>query len=56
MLSSRRAPGGALDPQIGRRHSWERAGEAAAALLARQVRGNAVLEVSGGESLVDSVA
>jgi NADPH2:quinone reductase len=35
-----------LDPQIGWRGPWDRAGEAAAALLGRQVRGKAVLEVS----------
>jgi hypothetical protein len=37
---------GELDPQIGWRGSWERAGEAAAALLGRRVRGKAVLEVA----------
>jgi hypothetical protein len=35
----------ALDPQIGWRGSWERAGEAATALLSRQVRGKAVLDL-----------
>jgi NADPH:quinone reductase-like Zn-dependent oxidoreductase len=35
----------ALDPQIGWRGSWDRAGEAAAALLGRRVRGKVVLEV-----------
>jgi NADPH:quinone reductase-like Zn-dependent oxidoreductase len=37
---------GQLDPQIGWRGSWDRAGEAAAALLGRQVRGKAVLELA----------
>jgi NADPH2:quinone reductase len=37
---------GALDPQIGWRGSWDRAGEAAAALMGRRVRGKAVLEVA----------
>jgi NADPH:quinone reductase len=37
---------GELDPQIGWRGSWERAGEAAAALMGRRVRGKAVLEVA----------
>jgi NADPH:quinone reductase-like Zn-dependent oxidoreductase len=37
---------GALDPQIGWRGSWDRAGEAADALLGRRVRGKAVLEVT----------
>ncbi|MFL5830569.1 MAG: zinc-binding dehydrogenase [Solirubrobacteraceae bacterium] len=37
---------GELDPQIGWRGPWERAGEAAAALLGRQVRGKAILEVT----------
>ena len=36
---------GLLDPQIGWRSSWDRAGEAAAALLGRRVRGKVVLEV-----------
>jgi NADPH2:quinone reductase len=36
---------GALDPQIDRRLSWGRAGEAIAALLDRQVAGKAVLTV-----------
>jgi NADPH2:quinone reductase len=36
---------GRLDPQIDRRLSWERAGEAIAALLDRQVAGKAVLTV-----------
>jgi NADPH:quinone reductase-like Zn-dependent oxidoreductase len=36
---------GMLDPQIGWRGSWDRAGEAAAALLGRRVRGKVVLEV-----------
>ncbi|MCX5328776.1 zinc-binding dehydrogenase [Streptomyces sp. NBC_00140] len=35
----------ALDPQIGWRGSWERAPEAAEALLARRVLGKAVLDV-----------
>ncbi|MCO6007476.1 zinc-binding dehydrogenase [Actinoallomurus purpureus] len=37
---------GALDPQIGWRGSWDRAPEAAEALLARRVRGKAVLDIS----------
>jgi NADPH:quinone reductase-like Zn-dependent oxidoreductase len=37
---------GELDPQIGWRGPWEKAADAAAALLARQVRGKAVLEVA----------
>jgi len=37
---------GALDPQIGWRGSWERAGEAVQALLNRQVNGKAVLTIS----------
>jgi NADPH:quinone reductase-like Zn-dependent oxidoreductase len=36
---------GELDPQIGWRGSWDRAGEAAAALIDRRVRGKAILEV-----------
>lgn len=36
---------GTLDPQIGWRGSWEDASDAASALLARQVRGKAVLDV-----------
>ena len=36
---------GRLDPQVGWRGPWDRAGEAAAALLGRRVRGKAVLEV-----------
>jgi NADPH:quinone reductase-like Zn-dependent oxidoreductase len=36
---------GQLDPQIGWRGSWDRAGEAADALLGRRVRGKAILEV-----------
>jgi NADPH:quinone reductase-like Zn-dependent oxidoreductase len=36
---------GELDPQIGWRGPWDRAGEAAAALMDRRVRGKAVLEV-----------
>lgn len=36
---------GELDPQIGWRGSWDRAGEAAAALLGRRVTGKAVIEV-----------
>jgi NADPH:quinone reductase len=36
----------ALDPQIGWRGSWEQVQDAASALLGRQVRGKAVLEVS----------
>ena len=38
--------GGALDPQIGWRGPWHKVGDAAAALIARQVRGKAVLEIS----------
>lgn len=37
---------GELDPQVGWRGPWEKAADAAAALLGRQVRGKAVLEVS----------
>ena len=37
---------GRLDPRIGWRGRWERAPEAAAALLARTVRGKAVLDVA----------
>ena len=37
---------GRLDPQIGWRGPWDRAGEAADALLGRRVRGKAVLEVA----------
>src|SRR5262245_34852730 len=37
---------GQLDPQIGWRGPWEKAADAAAALLGRQVRGKAVVEVS----------
>jgi len=37
---------GRLDPQVGWRGPWDRAGEAAAALLGRRVRGKAVLEVA----------
>lgn len=37
---------GELDPQIGWRGKWDRAGEAVEALLGRQVRGKAVLEVA----------
>jgi NADPH:quinone reductase len=36
---------GELDPQVGWRGSWDRASEAAELLLARRVRGKAVLEV-----------
>ena len=36
---------GQLDPQIGWRGSWDRAGEAADALIGRRVRGKAILEV-----------
>ncbi|MEV5706513.1 zinc-binding dehydrogenase [Actinoallomurus sp. NPDC052274] len=36
---------GTLDPQIGWRGSWDRAPEAAQALLARRVRGKAVLDI-----------
>jgi hypothetical protein len=42
-------PGGAsgeLDPLIVWRGSWDRASEAAAALMGRRVRGKAVLEVA----------
>ncbi|MGZ4287695.1 MAG: zinc-binding dehydrogenase [Solirubrobacteraceae bacterium] len=34
-----------LDPQIGWRGSWDRAGEAADALIGRRIRGKAILEV-----------
>jgi NADPH:quinone reductase-like Zn-dependent oxidoreductase len=37
---------GELDPQIGWRGPWDRAGEAAEALIGRRVRGKAVLEVA----------
>jgi NADPH:quinone reductase len=37
---------GELDPQVNWRGPWEKAGDAAAALLGRKVRGKAVLEVS----------
>jgi NADPH:quinone reductase len=37
---------GELDPQVGWRGPWERVSDAAAALLGRQVRGKAVLEVA----------
>jgi NADPH:quinone reductase-like Zn-dependent oxidoreductase len=37
---------GELDPQIGWRGSWDRAGEAADALIGRRVRGKAILEVA----------
>jgi NADPH:quinone reductase-like Zn-dependent oxidoreductase len=37
---------GRLDPQVGWRGPWDRAREAAAALLGRRVRGKAVLEVA----------
>ena len=37
---------GKLDPQVGWRGPWDRAGEAAAALLGRRVRGKAVLDVA----------
>jgi NADPH:quinone reductase-like Zn-dependent oxidoreductase len=37
---------GDLDPQVGWRGGWDRAGEAAEALLTRQVAGKAVLDVS----------
>jgi NADPH2:quinone reductase len=37
---------GELDPQIGWRGPWEKAADAAAALLGRRVRGKAVLDVS----------
>ncbi|MEV4753703.1 zinc-binding dehydrogenase [Micromonospora sp. NPDC049559] len=36
---------GRLDPQVGWRGPWERAGEAAEALLGRRVRGKAVLDI-----------
>jgi NADPH:quinone reductase-like Zn-dependent oxidoreductase len=36
---------GRLDPQVGWRGSWERAGDAADALLSRQIAGKAVLDV-----------
>ena len=38
---------GALDPQVSWRGGWERIDEAVAALLAPQVRGKVVLEVTG---------
>lgn len=38
---------GKLDPQIGWRGHWDRASEAATALLAREVRGKAVLDLTG---------
>lgn len=41
---------GKLDPQIGWRGSWERAPEAAAALLGRRVLGKAVLDVTASSS------
>jgi NADPH:quinone reductase len=41
---------GQLDPQIGWRGPWHRAGEAATALLSRTVSGKAVLEVNGSVS------
>src|SRR5262249_52396378 len=37
---------GGLDPQGGWRGPWDKAAEAAEALLARQIQGKAVLEVS----------
>jgi NADPH:quinone reductase-like Zn-dependent oxidoreductase len=37
---------GELDPQIGWRGSWDRAGEAADALIGRRVRGKAILDVA----------
>ena len=37
---------GQLDPQIGWRGGWDHAGEAAAALIGRQVRGKVVLEIA----------
>ncbi|HEY3502582.1 MAG TPA: zinc-binding dehydrogenase [Actinocatenispora sp.] len=37
---------GAIDPQVDWRGSWDRIGEAADALLARRVRGKAVLDVT----------
>ncbi|WP_181958614.1 hypothetical protein [Nonomuraea diastatica] len=37
---------GDLDPQIVWRGGWERAGEAAAALLKRRLHGKAVLDVA----------
>jgi NADPH:quinone reductase-like Zn-dependent oxidoreductase len=37
---------GQLDPQIGWRGSWDRAAEAAAALLGRRVRGKALLDLT----------
>lgn len=46
---------GELDPQVGWRGGWERVGEAVEALRGRRVRGKAVLEVSGGESLVNTL-
>jgi NADPH2:quinone reductase len=40
------AAAGELDPQVGWRGPWEKAADAAAALLGRQVQGKAVMEVS----------
>jgi NADPH2:quinone reductase len=37
---------GQLDPQIGWRGGWDRASEAAASLMGRQVRGKVVLEIA----------
>jgi NADPH:quinone reductase len=37
---------GELDPQVGWRGPWEKAADAADALLGRQVRGKAVVEIS----------
>jgi hypothetical protein len=37
---------GRLDPQIGWRGAWDRAAEAAKALLAREFSGRAVLDVT----------
>lgn len=43
---------GEIEAEIGWRGPWARADEAVEALLGRRVRGKAVLEVSGGETLV----
>jgi NADPH:quinone reductase-like Zn-dependent oxidoreductase len=39
---------GELDPQISWRGDWQRASEAASALLERKLRGKAVLDIRGG--------
>jgi len=45
-LLARLVAAGELDPQVGWRGPWEKAAEAAAALLGRQVPGKAVMEVA----------